>query len=35
MQYIQRDFLAKIPDLDKLCAKFYKVFSDKKHNANL
>jgi len=33
--YIAVDFLRKISDLEKLYAKFYKVFSKKKHNCGL
>jgi DNA mismatch repair protein MSH2 len=33
--HVQNDFLRKIPDLDKLYAKFYKVHSKKKHSGNL
>ena len=32
---ISNDFLRKIPDLDKLYTKFYKVHSNKKHTGNL
>ena len=32
---IANDFLRKIPDLDKLYTKFYKVHSNKKHSGNL
>lgn len=35
MNYVRNDFLRKIPDLDKLYAKFYKVHSGKKYNASL
>ncbi|CAD8043757.1 unnamed protein product [Paramecium primaurelia] len=33
--FLNEDFLKRIPDLDKLYAKFYKVASDKRNNANL
>jgi DNA mismatch repair protein MSH2 len=32
---VQDDFLKKIPDIDKLQSKFYKVFAGKKHGAGL
>jgi DNA mismatch repair protein MSH2 len=35
INYVRNDFLRKIPDLDKLYAKFYKVHSGKKYNASL
>ena len=33
--HLQNEFLRKLPDLDKLYAKFYKVHSKKKHNCTL
>ena len=33
--HVRNDFLKKIPDLDKLYAKFYKVHSKKKSSASL
>ena len=30
--YLRMDFLRKVPDLQKLFAKFYRVESNKKHN---
>jgi DNA mismatch repair protein MSH2 len=33
--HVRNDFLKKIPDLDKLYAKFYKVHSKKKYSASL
>lgn len=35
LSHLQNEFLRKIPDLDKLYAKFYKVYSKKKHGSNL
>lgn len=34
-EFMHNDFLRKIPDLDKLTSKFYKVYSKKKHNCAL
>ena len=35
LNHLQNEFLRKIPDLDKLYAKFYKIHSKKKHNGSL
>ena len=35
LNHVRNEFLKKIPDLDKLYAKFYKVHSKKKYSASL